>query len=123
MPDSMSPLLGIAWHLVLALAAVVAAGRALGRACAALGQPPVIGEVLAGILLGPSLLGTVAPPVASYLFPPSIVPALGDLAQLGVVVYMFLIGLELDLHALRSQLRTTLVTAGTGIVVPFALGA
>jgi Kef-type K+ transport system membrane component KefB len=119
----MSAQFGVVWHLVLALAAVIAAGRALGRVCTAIGQPPVIGEVLAGILLGPSLLGRVAPSVTAYLFPADIVPALGSLAQLGVVIYMFLIGLELDLHSMRSQLRTTLVTSLVGIVVPFALGA
>jgi Kef-type K+ transport system membrane component KefB len=114
--------MALAWHLALALAVVTVAGRALGRVCAAVGQPPVIGEVLAGIFLGPSLLGKVAPEAASYLFPPAIVPSLGVLAQVGVVIYMFLIGLELDLQSITRQLRTTLVTSGAGIVVPFALG-
>jgi len=109
-------------HLTIALVSVLAVGRVLGQACAAVGQPPVIGEVLAGILLGPSLLGRVAPPVAVYLFPPSVVPSLGILAQLGVVIYMFLVGLELDLHALRSRLGATLVMSGAGIVIPFGLG-
>ena len=118
----MSPLVETIWHLLLALGAVVVAGRALGRLCTAVGQPPVIGEVLAGILLGPSLLGRVAPSVAAYLFPQTIAPTLGVLAQLGVVIYMFLIGLELDLQAMRRQLRATLVTSGAGIVAPFALG-
>ena len=59
----------ILWHLLLALAAVVILGRLLGSLLRAVGQPPVIGEVVAGILLGPSLLGRVAPDVAAYVLP------------------------------------------------------
>src|SRR3954465_13664797 len=77
------------FHVLLALAVVVIVGHLLGRALATIGQPPVIGEVVSGILLGPSLLGRLLPAGEAYLFPESVRPALGILAQLGVVLYMF----------------------------------
>src|SRR5262245_57101480 len=71
------------FHVLLALAAVIVAGRALGAAFRYVGQPPVIGEVVAGILLGPSLLGRVAPGAYAYLLPQSVAPHLGVLSQIG----------------------------------------
>jgi Kef-type K+ transport system membrane component KefB len=112
----------ILWHLLLALAAVAIAGRLVGAGVRRLGQPAVIGEILAGILLGPSFLGRVSPDVSAYLLPPDLMPTLGLLAQIGVVVYMFLVGLELNLGVVREQLRSTLIISNTSIVVPFALG-
>ena len=113
----------ILWHVMLALAVVVIAGRLLGAVLRMIGQPPVIGEVVAGILLGPSLLGRVAPAASEYLLPPDVAPFLGILSQLGVVVYMFLVGLELNADMLRGQLRTTVLTSHASIAVPFALGS
>jgi K+:H+ antiporter len=110
------------WHLLLALAAVVIAGRLLGSLFRFIGQPPVIGEVVAGILLGPSLLGGVSPDAYAFLLPPSVAPSLGLIAQLGVVVYMFLVGVELDTEGLKGQLHSTVGIALTSIAVPFALG-
>jgi Kef-type K+ transport system membrane component KefB len=111
------------WHLLLALAAVVITGRLLGRAFRVVGQPPVIGEVVAGIMLGPSLLGSVSPESYAFLLPPTVAPSLGLLSQLGVALYMFLVGVELDTEGLRGQLRATVTIAQSSIVVPFALGA
>ena len=71
-------------HLLLALTAVIVAGRCLGSLFRLIGQPPVIGEVVAGILLGPSLLGRIAPEAYLFILPPEIAPFLGVLAQLGV---------------------------------------
>ena len=113
----------VLWHLLLALATVVIAGRILGWLFRLIGQPPVIGEVVAGILLGPSLLGRVAPETFAYLLPQEVAPFLGMLAQLGVIVYMFLVGLELNGDMLRGHLRTTLTTSHTSIAVPFVLGS
>ena len=110
------------WHLLLALAAVVIAGRLLGALFRFIGQPPVIGEVVAGILLGPSLLGGVSPDAYAFLLPPSVAPSLGLIAQLGVVTYMFLVGVELDTEGLKGQLHATVGIALTSIAVPFALG-
>ena len=111
------------WHLLLALAAVVITGRVLGRLFRFIGQPPVIGEVVAGIALGPSLLGAVSPDAYAFLLPPAVAPSLGLLSQLGVALYMFLIGVELDTDVLRGQLRATITIAQSSIVVPFLLGA
>ena len=109
-------------HLLLALVAVVVVGRMLGRLFRFIGQPPVIGEVVAGILLGPSLLGSIAPGAYLFLLPPALTPSLGLISQLGVVLYMFLIGVELDTEGLRGQLRATVGIALTSMLVPFILG-
>lgn len=110
------------FHAALAWLVVVACGRLAGRLVVRLGQPPVIGEVLSGILLGPSLLGLVAPEAEAYLFPPSVRPTLGTIAQLGVVVYMFLVGLEFDTALLRRRTLSLLATSQAAILVPFVLG-
>jgi hypothetical protein len=83
-------------HVLLALTFIIVTARALGVLFARFGQPPVIGEVIAGILLGPSLLGRVAPDASAYLLPASVAPFLAILSQVGVILYMFLVGLELD---------------------------
>src|SRR5712691_13064294 len=74
----------ILFHVLLALAAVLVAGRSVGMLLGLLGQPVVIGEVVAGILLGPSLLGRVAPSVSAYVLPVEVAPYLGLVAQIGV---------------------------------------
>ena len=113
----------VLWHVLLALAVVAAVGRTLGALFRMLGQPPVIGEVIAGITLGPSLLGRVAPGAAAYILPPDVAPFLGVLAQLGVIIYMFLVGLELNPEKLRGQLRSTVAISHASIAVPFVLGS
>jgi Kef-type K+ transport system membrane component KefB len=110
-------------HLLLALAAVVVIGRLLGFALRSVGQPPVIGEVVAGILLGPSLLGRLAPELASYILPASVAPFLNIVAQLGVVAYMFLVGLELNVDVVRERAHATVATSHASIVLPFVLGS
>ena len=110
-------------HVLLALAAVVATGQVLAKLFVYLGQPPVIGEVVAGIVLGPSLLGRVAPPVSAYLLPESVAPYLGILAQLSVVLYMFLVGLELNPALLRGRVHATVAIAHASMLAPFLLGA
>jgi K+:H+ antiporter len=110
------------FHVLLALGVVVVSGRVMGRLVAAIGQPPVIGEVLSGILLGPSLLGLVAPVAEDFLFPPAIRPPLGAVAQAGVVLYMFIVGLEFDTGLLKQRAVSLLVTSQASIIVPFLLG-
>jgi Kef-type K+ transport system membrane component KefB len=112
----------LTFHVLLALAVVVIAGHILGRLLAAVGQPPVIGEVLSGILLGPSLVGRLAPGVENYLFPVSARPALGVVAQLGVVLYMFVVGLEFDAGSLRRRAAPFVFTSLASIALPFVLG-
>jgi len=112
----------LALHVMLALAVVAIAGHVVGKLAAYLRQPPVIGEVLSGILLGPSLLGRVAPGFEAYLFPDSARPVLAVLAQLGVVLYMFVVGLEFDPGSLRRRAAPFIVTSQVSIAFPFALG-
>ena len=88
-----------------ALAAVVVIGRLFGRVLERFGQPPVIGDVVAGIALGPSLLGLVAPAASAYILPPPVAPYLSVVAQLGVIIYMFLVGLELNPAGARECSR------------------
>ena len=108
--------------LMLALLVVVAAARVLGALLAWTGQPPVVGEIVAGILLGPSLLGRVAPAASEALFPPHVTDHLGVVAQLGVIAFMFLVGLQLDLRELKNHSRAMVVISHASIVVPFVLG-
>jgi Kef-type K+ transport system membrane component KefB len=78
---------------------------------------------VAGIVLGPSLLGLVAPAVSFYILPAPVAPYLSVVAQLGVIIYMFLVGLELNPAVIRGQMRATVTTALASVAVPFALGA
>ncbi|PWT86141.1 MAG: cation/H(+) antiporter [Blastocatellia bacterium] len=110
-------------HVLLALAAVVVTGRLLGSLLRSVGQPPVIGEVVAGILLGPSLLGRVSPDLAAYILPMSVAPFLNVVAQLGVILYMFLVGLELNGELLRTRAQATVAISHASIVAPFVLGS
>ena len=110
-------------HVLLAVAVVITASRAIGYVFRYLHQPPVIGEVVAGILLGPSFVGAISPQVQHYLLPPSIAPSIGTLAQVGVVVYMFLVGIELDMAQLQKNARVSLTISHSSIVIPFILGA
>ncbi len=110
-------------HVLLSLVAIIVTSRALGVLFRRLGQPPVIGEVVAGLMLGPSLLGRVAPQATAYLMPPQVAPYLGVLSQIGVILYMFLVGLELDLSSLRNKGHATVAISHASIVVPFSLGA
>ena len=106
-------------HVLVALIAVLVTGRLLARLFAYLGQPPVIGEVMAGILLGPSLLGSE---LSGRILPPDVGPYLAVLAQLGVILYMFHVGLELNLGHLQARAGATIAIAQASIVVPFLLG-
>ncbi len=110
-------------HLLLALVVVVVAARGVGAVFARFGQPSVIGEIVAGILLGPSLLGRVAPAASAFAFPPSVGPLLGVVAQVGVVLFMFLVGLELDTTALKKRPQASIAISHASIVVPFVLGS
>jgi Kef-type K+ transport system membrane component KefB len=110
-------------HVLFALVAVVAVGQLAARLFIWLGQPPVIGEVMAGIALGPSLLGHFAPDVSNYILPSEAAPYLGLVAQLGVILYMFTVGLELDVSLLRKQGHAAVAISHASIVVPFVLGS
>ncbi|HYG73724.1 MAG TPA: cation:proton antiporter [Planctomycetota bacterium] len=110
-------------HVLLAMATVIIAGRALGWLLTFIKQPPVIGEVLAGILLGPSLLGRISPETMNYLLPPDTAPYLNVIAQLGVILYMFIVGLELNTGRLREKAHATIAISHASIIAPFVLGS
>ncbi len=86
-------------------------------------QPQVVGEMVAGIMLGPSLLGWVAPGISAALFPPASLGPLYLLSQVGLLLFMFMVGLELDTDKLRKLGHTAVVISHTSIIVPFGLGA
>ncbi len=98
----------------------------LARLCGSLmpriGQPRVMGEVLAGILLGPSVFSAVAPALQAEVFPSDIIPIIGVVANLGLVFYMFLIGLEVDFGQVRGRVAATLAISNTGLALPMVLG-
>src|SRR5947208_12834566 len=111
-------------HFFLELAAILLACRVVGLASQRLGQPQVVGEMIAGVLLGPSLLGRIAPDIQHHLFPPG--PAnivLYTAAQIGLVLYMFLIGLNFDLDLIKHRFGTAVAVSAAGVLTPLALGA
>ena len=109
-------------HLLVALAVVAGAALLGGRIAELLRQPPVIGEISAGIMLGPSLLGRIAPDVQHWLFSPAVLPMLDGLAQIGVVLFMFQVGRELGATRLSgAAVRTPLIGAAS-VLSPFAAG-
>jgi len=110
-------------HVLLALAAVVGCARLFGAVCKRVHQPPVIGEVIAGIVLGPSLLGHFFPLVMTRVFPPEVVPPLGIIAQVGVILFMFIIGLELNTDRLQERTHAALAISHASIIAPFVLGS
>ncbi len=110
-------------HVLLALLVVTVVARALGGVLQYLRQPPVIGEILAGLVLGPSLLGRVAPDVSAYLLPSTVAPYLRMIAQVGVILYMFVVGLELDTAPLRQRAHVALAISHASILLPFLLGS
>jgi len=113
----------VLFHVLLALVVIIVSAQLLGVVFRRLKQPPVIGEVIAGLLLGPSLLGRIAPSVSGYVFPSAVSPFLGVLSQVGVILYMFIVGLEVDTARLRERARTSVAISYASIVAPFLLGA
>ncbi|MDZ8077762.1 MAG: cation:proton antiporter [Nostoc sp. SerVER01] len=101
---------------------VIGLSRLVGLGFRSIKQPLVIGEIVAGIMLGPSLFGLVAPHVAVTLFPPETIPFLNVLSQVGLIFFMFLIGLELNPKYLSGQLEVAVLTSHVSILVPFSLG-
>ncbi len=109
-------------HFLLAMSVVVIAARVMGAIFKLIHEPPVIGEVLGGIMLGPSLLGRYMPELQATLLPHESIPFVGIIAQLGVIFYMFLIGLEFDLKVLKRSGHATLAISHASIMIPFTLG-
>ncbi|MBE9205479.1 cation:proton antiporter [Nostoc sp. LEGE 06077] len=102
---------------------VIGLSRLIGLAFKSIKQPLVIGEIVAGIMLGPSLFGLLAPHVAASLFPPETIPFLNVLSQVGLIFFMFLIGLELNPKYLSGNIQAAILTSNVSIIVPFSLAA
>jgi Kef-type K+ transport system membrane component KefB/nucleotide-binding universal stress UspA family protein len=101
---------------------VISLSRLVGFGFRWIHQPLVIGEIVAGIMLGPSLFGLIAPDLAAAVFPGEAVPFLEVLSNVGLIFFMFLIGLELDPKYLKGQLEIAVLTSHVSILLPFALG-
>lgn len=115
--------LGTIGTLLLQIIVVLVTSRLLGLVMRRLGQPLVMAEVLAGIILGPSLFGWLAPDTMATIFPAASLGPLGLLSQVGLVLFMFLVGAELDPQVLRERTSAMILISHTSIVIPFGLGA
>ncbi|MGO9168091.1 MAG: cation:proton antiporter, partial [Candidatus Sulfotelmatobacter sp.] len=111
------------FKLIMQIAVILAVCRIVGSVFRRIGQPRVVGEMFAGILLGPSLLGWIAPGVSSYLFPPGSLGFLNALSQIGVVVFMFLVGLGINPKELKKHGHAAVLTSHVSITAPFVLAA
>lgn len=109
--------------LLIQIVVILLTARLIGWAFRTIRQPQVVGEMMAGILLGPSLLGWAAPSVSRLLFPANSLPYLSVLSQIGLLIFMFLVGLELNPKLLRKRSHTAVITSHASILVPFFLGA
>lgn len=113
---------GYLGQFLLQLILVVAASKGMGRVFGAIGLPRVVGEMFAGILLGPSLFGWVAPAWQAAVFPAASLLSLKALSQVGVIIFMFCVGVELDSRWFRKKLNTALMVSHFSIFLPFLLG-
>ena len=107
---------------LLAAAVVLVMARLFGLASVRLGQPRVMGEVVAGIVLGPTVLGAISPELEARLFPSDILPAFGVAAYLGLIFYMFLVGLEVDSKQLKGRISQAAAISIASVALPMLLG-
>jgi Kef-type K+ transport system membrane component KefB len=120
---AVAPKSEILLHVLGALVAILLLGRWLGKLFVHFGQPRVIGEIVAGIMLGPSLLGWISPAAMNFVLPKEVGPYLGIIAQIGVILYMFLVGLDFNAGLLKSRAHATVAISHASIICPFLLGA
>lgn len=107
---------------LLQILTIISIARLLGWLMSKMGQPSVVGEIVAGILLGPSLLGWIAPDFFGFLFKAESLGGLHLISQLGLVLFMFTVGMELDLRTLRQSALNVIFISQSSIVVPYVLG-
>lgn len=108
--------------LLLQIVAIILAARIFSWVFHKIGQPAVIGEIIAGIVLGPSLIGYYFPDFSAFLFPSESLSNLHFLSQIGLILFMFVVGMELDLSVLKKQVGEVVVVSHASIVLPFLLG-
>lgn len=113
---------GVLMHVLLALVVIILCARALGALFRRFHQPQVMGEMIAGILLGPSFLGHIAPQATAYVLPNQIAPYLSVVAQIGIILYMFLVGVELNTNLLSGRSHASIAISHASIIAPFLLG-
>ena len=109
-------------QILLQLIVILLVVQAFGYLCSFIGQPRVIGEILAGLALGPTLLGAVLPRVEATVFPSSVLPTLQTLGDIGLVLYMFSLGTHIDTHTMLRQSRKATVVSLSGILLPLGMG-
>jgi len=110
-------------QLIISIGAILLAARLFGLGFQYIGQPRVVGEMTAGIVLGPSVLGLFFPSAFAHIFPASYMPSLTALSQLGLLLFMFTVGLEVDLHSLMKHRLAMVLTSNFSILLPLVLGA
>lgn len=113
----------LAIQLFFQIAVILASCQIVGRVAHRCGQPQVVAEMIAGVLLGPSLLGLFWPDVAARLFPPDSMKVLFPISQLGLVAYMFVVGLEFRVDIVHEKLHSAVAVSLAGMIAPFVLGA
>ena len=109
-------------RLLLQIFIIIVATRLFGSLFRKIGQPAVVGETVAGIILGPSLLGLLFPDAFHFIFPVESLPNLRFLSQIGLILFMFIVGLELDNRLLRKQAFEAVIISHASILIPFSLG-
>lgn len=108
--------------LLTQIIAIILVARLFGWICKKLGQPTVMGEIVAGIVLGPSLFGMYFPGFSAELFPQASLGNLHMVSQVGLVLFMFIIGMELDLKLLKNKTKEVVIISNASIIIPFSLG-
>ncbi|HMM04232.1 MULTISPECIES: cation:proton antiporter [unclassified Dysgonomonas] len=108
--------------LLLQIVVILLAVRVFGWICQKIGQPTVVGEIFAGVVLGPSLLGHYFPQISEFLFPVSSLENIRFLSQIGLILFMFIVGMELNLKTLKNRANNALIISHTSIIVCFTLG-
>jgi Kef-type K+ transport system membrane component KefB len=108
--------------LLAQIITIIFVARFFGWVCKKIGQPSVIGEMIAGIVLGPSLIGTYFPEFSGMLFPKESLPNLQFLSQIGLILFMYVVGMELDLSVLKTKAKDAVVISHASIIIPFTLG-